>query len=158
SLPFISARGLRVDELDPGEAARRYPQVDFRGIERVFHEHEAGYLLARRACEAVVDAFIAAGGSYRQGAARPGRVEAGAMQGLELADGAKLQADRYVFCCGPWLASLFRERLPALVEPTRQEVYYFGTPPDDPRFEEGRFPVWVDMSAGSFYYGIPGSE
>jgi len=158
SLPFITKRGLRVETLDPAETARRYPQIDLRGIERVYFEHEAGYLLARRACEAVVNAFIAAGGNYVQVAAHPGRIAADAMQPLALADGARLEADCYVFCCGPWLGTLFADALAGVIEATRQEVYYFGTPPQDRRFEEGQFPVWVDMSAGTFYYGIPGSE
>jgi len=158
SLPAIAAAGLRVDALDPAEAASRFPQIDLDGIERVYYEHEAGYLLARRACEAVVDAFVEAGGEYRQLAATPGRIESGAMAPLVLADGSRLEADRYVYCCGPWLGTLFADSLPGVVRATRQEIYYFGTPPDDRRFEEGALPVWVDMSAGSFYYGIPGSE
>ena len=158
SLPFIAKRGLRMETLDLGEAARRYPQIDLRGIERVYFEHEAGYLLARRACEAVVNAFVAAGGNYIQIAVQPGRIAENAMQPLALADGARLEADCYVFCCGPWLGTLFADALADVIQATRQEVYYFGTPPQDRRFEEGQLPVWVDMSAGTFYYGIPGSE
>jgi glycine/D-amino acid oxidase-like deaminating enzyme len=158
SLPFIAKRGLRVETLDPAEAARRFPQVDLRGIERVYFEQEAGYLLARRACEAVVNAFVAEGGRYAQVAVEPGRIAANAMQALALADGTRLEADRYVFCCGPWLGALFADSLPGIVQATRQEVYYFGTPAHDRRYEEGQLPVWVDMSAGTFYYGIPGSE
>jgi glycine/D-amino acid oxidase-like deaminating enzyme len=89
SLPAIAAGGLRVDAVDPAEAARRFPQIDLDDIERVYYEHEAGYLLARRACEAVVDAFVEAGGEYRQLAAAPGRIESGAMAPLVLADGSR---------------------------------------------------------------------
>jgi glycine/D-amino acid oxidase-like deaminating enzyme len=158
SLPAIAAEGLRVDTLDPGDAARRFPQVNFAGIERVYYEHEAGYLLARRSCEAVVGAFTDLGGRYVQGAATPGRMEGGRMASLALADGSRVEADSYVWCCGPWLGALFADSLPGMVRASRQEVYYFGTPPEDRRFEEDALPVWVDMSAGSFYYGIPGSE
>jgi glycine/D-amino acid oxidase-like deaminating enzyme len=158
SLPWIAARGHRVETLDVSEAAQRFPQVSFAGIVQVYLEQEAGYLLARRACEAVVDAFVAAGGTYRQIEARPGRVAGGAMDVLTLADGTRLAADAYVYCCGPWLGALFGGQLTGVVQPTRQEIYYFGTPADDTRYEEGRLPVWVDMSDGAFFYGIPGSE
>jgi glycine/D-amino acid oxidase-like deaminating enzyme len=158
SLPHVAAHGLRVDALDVAEASRRFPQVDFAGIERVYYEHQAGYLLARRACEAVVDAFVEAGGAYRQVEARPGPIAAGRMQCLELADGTRLEADLYLCCCGPWLATFFGDTLRGTVEATRQEIYYFGTPAGDGRFEQGRFPVWIDMTEGAFFYGIPGSE
>ena len=42
------------------------------------------------------------------------------------------------------------------VKPTRQEVYYFGTPAGDRRFEDGQMPVWIDF-ADRLLYGIPGN-
>lgn len=158
SLPHIAARGLRVEALDVADARARFPQVSFDGIARVYVEEEAGYLLARRACEAVAAACVEAGVAYRQSAARPGAIAGGAMRGVELKDGTRLEADAYVWCCGPWLGAIFADRLPGIVRASRQEVYYFGTPVDDARYEEGALPVWVDMTEGGFYYGIPGSE
>jgi glycine/D-amino acid oxidase-like deaminating enzyme len=79
------------------------------------------------------------------------------MAGVRLQDGTTLTADRYVFACGPWLGRVFPDVVGARVQPTRQEVFYFGTPPGDIRFDEGRFPVWADMSE-QVWYGIPGSE
>src|SRR5207302_1946163 len=40
---------------------------------------------------------------------------------------------------------------------TRQEVFFFGTPPGDARFTEEALPVWSDH-ANHFMYGIPGNE
>jgi glycine/D-amino acid oxidase-like deaminating enzyme len=40
--------------------------------------------------------------------------------------------------------------------PTRQEVFYFGTPPGDARFNEEAFPVWVDF-VDRLIYGLPGN-
>jgi glycine/D-amino acid oxidase-like deaminating enzyme len=42
------------------------------------------------------------------------------------------------------------------VTSTRQEVYYFGTPPGDDRFSEEHLPVWVDYR-DRLMYGIPGN-
>jgi glycine/D-amino acid oxidase-like deaminating enzyme len=40
---------------------------------------------------------------------------------------------------------------------TKQEVFFFGTPAGDPRFNEGNVPVWADHS-DHFMYGIPGNQ
>ena len=44
----------------------------------------------------------------------------------------------------------------ALVTPTRQEVFYFGTPAGDARFLEAHLPVWIDYGQ-RLVYGIPGN-
>jgi len=157
SLPLLSAAGLRVDELSPADAAARYRQVRFDGVEKIYYEHEAGYLLARRACEAVRQAFVAEGGDYRQSAVRPGRVAGGRMEALALSDGTRLEADAYVFACGPWLGELLPDVVGDRVAPSRQEVYYFGTPAGDASFAAPSLPCWVDFGSRLFY-GIPGAE
>ena len=53
---------------------RRFPQIDFDGVRSVFYEPEAGYLLARRACQAVAEAVGAEGGEVRIAAAFPDAV------------------------------------------------------------------------------------
>lgn len=135
SLPFLEEAGLSATEIGVGEARQRFPQVGFDGIDRVFFEETAGYLMARRACRAVAEAAGAAGG-YRQAwvSVQGDRV---------LADGSPLAADAYVFACGPWLEQ---------VRPTRQEVFFFGTPPG---WRE--LPVWIE-SGERFFYGIPGND
>jgi glycine/D-amino acid oxidase-like deaminating enzyme len=65
-----------------------------------------------------------------------------------LAYGSPLEADIYVFACGPWLPSLF----PIPVRPTRQEVFFFGTPAG-----WRDLPVWIE-SGERFFYGIPGND
>ena len=40
---------------------------------------------------------------------------------------------------------------------TRQEVFFFGTPPGDKRYDFGSMPVWVHIGE-RFVYGIPGHE
>ena len=68
-----------------------------------------------------------------------------------------LRADAYVFAAGPWLGRLFPDVIGDLVRPTRQEVFFFGTPPGDTRFTEEAMPVWADHGA-RFMYGIPGNR
>ncbi len=157
TLPHLRRVGLEVAELSLADAARRFPQIDFAGVTSVFFEIEAGYLLARQACEAVRAAFVAEGGEYRGAAVRPGALSGGGLRELTLADGATLRADRFVFACGPWLGELFPDVIGDRITPTRQEVLFFGAPAGDARFDEGTCPVWVDYGA-RFLYGIPGNE
>jgi sarcosine oxidase len=155
SRPALRGLGLRFEELTTAEAAARYPQVNLEGIRSVHYEPGAGFLLARRACAAVAGAFVQEGGEYRQLPAAPGSVAGGRMASLRLGDGSALEADAYVFACGPWLGGLFPDVVGSLVRATRQEVFFFGTPAGDARFEQ--MPVWVDLATG-FVYGIPGGE
>jgi monomeric sarcosine oxidase len=156
SMPILRESGFAYEELTTAQAARRYPQIDLEGIRWALFEKEAGYLSARRSCADVVEGFLTEGGQYRETSAAPGEIAGGAMKGLKVSDGSTLTADVYVFACGPWLSKLFPDLLGSLVQPTRQEVFYFGTPAGDDRFSEARFPVWVEVPR--FFYGIPGNE
>ncbi|MBI1872318.1 MAG: FAD-dependent oxidoreductase [Acidobacteria bacterium] len=157
SASAVPAEGLPIEALTPSAAARRFPQINFSGVSSVLFEPEAGYLLARRACEHVVERVVAEGGEYRQAAvASPVRVGGGRFASLPLADGTALSSDAFVFAGGPWLGALFPDVIGRLVTPTRQEVYYFGTPAGDDRFLDARLPAWVDFGE-RVIYGAPGN-
>src|SRR5687767_2893900 len=51
ALPLLEAEGLSYQKLTTSEAAKLYPQINFDGIRWVLKEEEAGYLLARQACQ-----------------------------------------------------------------------------------------------------------
>jgi glycine/D-amino acid oxidase-like deaminating enzyme len=156
ALPLLKDSGFPFEELSLAEAARRYPQISFTGLQWALVEKEAGFLLARQSCAVVVEGFLAEGGEYRQASVTPGVIESGSLAGLRLSDGARLSADVYVFACGPWLPQVFPEAIGSWIQPTRQEVFFFGTPGNDQRFNEDRMPVWVEVPR--FMYGIPGNE
>jgi glycine/D-amino acid oxidase-like deaminating enzyme len=154
SIDALATAGAALDELDVDDARRKYPQICFDGITLTLFEPQAGVLSARRACEHVVERFVAEGGTYRTAAAAVPGAPAGGT--ITLADGRTLEADAFVFACGPWLGSIFPDVVGALVTATRQEVYYFGTPAADARFDAGALPVWLDAGE-RFIYGIPGA-
>jgi glycine/D-amino acid oxidase-like deaminating enzyme len=158
SIPRMRDAGLPIAEIGVEEARGTYPQIDFDGVETVFLETEAGYLLARQGCQAVAAAVSDEGGDVRLLAAAPGPFRDGRIERLELSDGSSLQADLYVFACGPWLGSLFPEAIgERFLRVTRQEIFFFGTPPGDARFTDAGCPVWLEMGEPRFY-GIPGNE
>jgi glycine/D-amino acid oxidase-like deaminating enzyme len=158
SLDPVRGVGLRVDELPLDAASRRYPQVSFEGVRSTYLEHEAGFLMARAACELVRQEFIAGGGTYRQAAVQPVVATRGAgVQRLTLADGSSVDGDRFVFACGPWMSQVFPDVIGRRIVATRQEVFFFGPGAGDTRFDVGAMPVWVHIG-GRLVYGIPGHE
>ena len=154
ALPILEELGFPVDQLTTAAAAKRYPQIDFTGTKSLWMERRAGVLSARRCCAVVRDQFVRNGGSYRTAHVKPGRVIGDRLTGVLLDDGSRFEADVYVFACGPWLGKLFPEILGDVIRPTRQEVYYFGTPAGSTRYQPGNLPVWIDFGERIFY-GLP---
>jgi sarcosine oxidase len=154
SRPILRELGFPLDQIDVAEAARRWPQIDFKGVQSAWLERRAGALSARRCCIAVRDAFANAGGTYRTAHASPGAIDGGSMSSLSLGDGSRVEADVFVFACGPWLGRVFPDAVGDRVRPTRQEVWYFGVPPGSQRYTPARLPIWIDFGE-RIVYGIP---
>jgi monomeric sarcosine oxidase len=154
SLDSVRDAGFRVEELSLEVARRRFPQVSFDGIQSVFVEQEAGFLLASRACRNVWNAVVRSGGTATQLSATPGRIEGGGVKDIALTDGSRVTADCFVFATGAWLVAHFPHLLADVLTPTRQEVFFFGTPAGDVRFASEHFPVWVELGT-RIMYGVP---
>lgn len=157
SVEALRAAKIKFQELSTPQMKKRWPQVNFEGIEWGIFEPECGYLDARASCQAVVEAFVAAGGKYRQAAVSLDGLETAPLRSLTLQDGSRIKADYYVFACGPWLGKLFPQAVGVLVQATKQDIFFFGTPAGDGRFSDAHLPVWGDHR-GRFRYGIPGSD
>ncbi|HEY6662685.1 MAG TPA: FAD-dependent oxidoreductase [Sphingomicrobium sp.] len=149
--------GLKTEVLDQAEMARRFPMIDFSGIRVGLHEPEFGALMARRSVQTLVERFVRAGGTYTKGAALPSAAS-DRLTEVCLANGEALAADRFVFALGPWLPKLFPDVIGPRILPTRQEVFYFATPPGDRRFSPAAMPGWADFNGGDIFYGFPDLE
>jgi glycine/D-amino acid oxidase-like deaminating enzyme len=160
SLPLLKEQGLTLKPYTLEEARKLYPLVSFDSVRHVYFEEDAGYLLARRACQRVVEGFVAEGGSYlQQAAVLPGRIAGGSLKTLSLSDGSSIEADSYVFACGPWLSRTFPDAFGNLIRPSRQEVFFFGMP-QNASDAYTRLPVWIEFpeQGQRLFYGIPGGE
>lgn len=155
SLGVLQELALHYEELQIVVATKQWPQINFDGVKGIYLEREGGYLLARDACDAVAREVVRTGGTYRQAAVVTVKAES-RRPDVQLSDGSRLEADRYVFACGPWLGELFPDVIGGRIRSTRQEVFYFGTPAGDQRFLDSHLPVWIDMT-DRFIYGIPGN-
>jgi len=157
SIESLRAAKIDFQELSASQMRKRWSQISFEGITWGIFEPQCGYLDARASCAAVVDAFLKAGGNYRQAAVAAKGLEDKNLRKLILSDGSNLKADRYVFACGPWLGKLFPKTIGNIVTATKQEVFFFGVPAGETRFHDPAMPVWGDHF-DRFYYGIPGSD
>ncbi len=156
SLTLLTDAGIPFEELTVGEMAGRWPQINFEGVAWGIYEPRSGYLLARASVQAVVDRFVAEGGDYQQVAVAAPGPEDPEWEPM-LSHKTRLTADRYVFACGPWLGKLFPRTVGPHFVSTKQDVFFFGTPAADTRYNEGKVPVWADHRE-HFLYGIPGHQ
>ncbi|MCW5547703.1 MAG: FAD-dependent oxidoreductase [Opitutaceae bacterium] len=155
--PHLERWRFPIEPLEAAAARKRFPQIRWDGVVSAYYESRAGLIHARRAVRELVARFVGAGGELRTARVQP-RVDRRADRGgVRLADGSVLEADRWVFAAGPWLGELFPEWIGPWLRPTRQEVFYFGTPAGDACFTGAALPVWIDNARGS-WYGIPGNE
>lgn len=156
--PILAACGFPLERPSLDEAIRRFPQIDFRGVESVAVEVRAGVLSARRACEANRRRFEAEGGTYRIGRVEPPDLGAGEPRSVRVATQSgsdeTLEADAFVFACGPWLGRLFPKVIGDHLRPSRQDVFYFGTPAGSSAYRPPALPVWLDFGE-RMIYGIP---
>jgi monomeric sarcosine oxidase len=152
TLATLARLGVRHERLDRSRLEARWPQIAFGPVTWAIHEPESGFLAAFHVVQAVVHRAIAAGAVYLQESILPPAGKGG-LAALATRSGKSLSAKTFVMACGPWLPKLFPDLLGERIFPTRQEVFYFGVPPGDERFQPPALPVWVDFAEG--IYGIP---
>lgn len=159
SLEPLRTAKIKFEELSTKQMKKRWPQINFAEVDWGIFEPDCGYLNARASCRAVVDAFVAASGEYRQIPISPAGLGTSLLDGAVLLahDTCRLKADFYVFACGPWMGKLFPSIIGKLIQPTKQEVLFFGLPRRQGEyFTDQHLPVWGDHRE-PFMYGIPGS-
>ena len=149
---------LPIEALGRSEMARRFPMIDFSGVELGLFEPGFGVLMARRAVQTLAEIFVQRGGIYVTGAALPLQPSAQRLQSIRLQSGDVIGADAFVFALGPWLPKLFPDVIGHRIQATRQEVFFFAPPAGDRRFRAGPMPGWADFNGGDLYYGMPDIE
>ncbi|HUA13796.1 MAG TPA: FAD-dependent oxidoreductase [Verrucomicrobiae bacterium] len=160
SVEMLRAARIKYQELSSREMRKRWPQINFAGVDWAILEPECGYLDARASCQAVVEAFLAAGGKYRQVRVSNAGMGTSLSEGIKLLDNerSRLIADCYVFACGPWMGAQFPAIIGKFVRSTKQDVFFFGPPARaEAYFTDAHLPVWADHR-DHFYYGIPGRD
>ena len=145
--------------LTPGEMARRFPMIDFDGVQAGLFEPGFGALMARRAVQTLVEQFVRDGGAYLRGAALPPAVASQGLDAVELASGEQhrgrpLRFRAWARGCPNSSPTLLGRKIVA----TRQEVFFFAPPAGDRRFLPEAMPGWADFNGGDMFYGFPDLE
>ncbi|HEV3277660.1 MAG TPA: FAD-dependent oxidoreductase [Terriglobia bacterium] len=175
NLSEFERAGIPHETFTQAELAHHYPQMSLDAATTWgLLEPESGVLLARRAVAAVVDEAIRQGVEYRCAAVsapvdatatgRGSQMSANCLDALTTTAPATSAAHRisagkegvYVFACGPWLGRIFPDLVGDRIFVTRQEVFFFGTPPGDLRFAPLALPTWIDLAHEA--YGMPDIE
>jgi glycine/D-amino acid oxidase-like deaminating enzyme len=155
TLETLGRLGVKHERLDRAELAARWPQIDPGAVTWAIHEPDSGFLAAFRAVQTVAELSAARGVVHARESVLPPSGK-GRLAAIATRSGESLSAETFVFACGPWLPGLFPDVLGGRVFPTRQEVFYFGVPAGERRFEPASMPAWVDFA--DEIYGIPDFE
>jgi sarcosine oxidase len=147
--------GIPFEKLTTTEVSTRYPQIGLDRISWGMFEPEGGVLIARRAVQGVAFAATKTGVEYLQDAVMTPD-GSGSLKEITTVSGRRISAGNYVFACGPWLPKIFPDLLVDRIHPTRQEVFYFGTPAGDQSFSAPALPTWIDFKDEA--YGLPDTE
>jgi sarcosine oxidase len=141
--------------LDRSALEKRYPQVSFIGVARGLLEPDSGVLLARRAVACTLEDALRYGAQFEVAQISPPR-GSHKLEFIETSKGDRLFADQFVFACGSWLGKVLPKLLGSRIFPTRQEVFFFGTPAGDARFAPPLLPTWLFQEEDG--YGMPDIE
>ena len=147
--------GATFSILDHAELAATYPQINTEKVDFAIFEPHSGVLLARRAVAAVVADAIRQGAEYRTAQIDPVS-DAGASGSFATTAGEAISAEHFVFACGSWLGKVFPDVLGSRIFPTRQEIFFFATPPGDSSFAAPAMPTWLFQEEQ--VYGMPDIE
>lgn len=152
TLRTLAKLGVRFERLSRLELEKRYPQIAFGTVTWGLVEPDSGALMARQAVQAVVQETVKNGADYLTEAVTS-PTGSGRLSSVTTQTGQAISAGSFVFACGPWLPKMFPELLEDRIQPTRQEVYFFGAPAGDRRFAPPALPAWFDL--GDEVYGVP---
>ena len=153
SARVLSRKNIPFTLLPADELRRRFPVMRVGNDEAGFLEPAGGALMARRAVQSLASELEANGVTFLSGAVSPIRQEQGERRALPAVitkSGERIDADQFVFACGPWLDRVCPDAMAKRLFVTRQEVYFFSVDAG----ATGELPVWADLP----FYGLPNLE
>jgi sarcosine oxidase len=152
SLESARRHNLPHELLDRPALAERYPQFHVPDDWQALYEPRAGFLPPERTVAAYAEAALRRGAQLR--GHEPVMAWRATATGVTVrSPRGEFEADRLVFCGGPWSSKLLDDLgVPLIV--TRQ-VLGWVWPRRPELFEMGRLPVWAIEKPGGIYYGFP---
>lgn len=153
----LNRYGIQCERLGGEEVRKLHPQLKFDDVTWAVLEPESGLLMARQSVQAVVEDAVKQGVDYLHAAViAPGGD--GKLTEIKTQAGDPICAGSFVFACGAWLKKIFPGPLRDLIFPTRQEVFFLGTPAGSNVFRAPKMPVWLHHSHPYIPYALPEME
>jgi len=153
SARVLSEQDIPFTLLSASELKRRFPVMRVENGEAGFLEPDGGALMARRAVQFLASELASKGVALLSGAVSPIRREQGdqgVLHAVTTTNGKRIEAEQFVFACGPWLDRMCPDAMMGRLFVTRQEVFYFSVDAG----ATGNLPVWADLP----FYGFPSLE
>ncbi len=144
---------IHVEELDPAETMRRFPQFRIADDEEVLYQKDSGLVDARKGNAAHVALARARGATFLEKTQVTSIKVVGDAVEVKTAQGT-FTARRVIITADAWTNQVLRAlgvQLPLTV--TQEQVTYYATPYLR-EFAPERFPVWIYHGQYSFY-GFP---
>lgn len=147
--------GIPYEILQQSELEKRWPQMSFSDVGVAFYETDksSAVLKARDNCLWLAESFEKKGGVFRIAHAMPGPASGRTLNAVDIGKGERVAGAVFVFATGPWLRKTFPQLLGRKIATPRRELYYWGVPPGDTRFNWPNLPTWSDGVLGN--YGFP---
>jgi monomeric sarcosine oxidase len=156
-LEVFKRNGIRFQQLDANDLRDRYPELTFDDVTWGLCEPESGLLMSRRAVQLLVYQLEKSGVSCIHGHALSPE-GTGRLREIKTATGDTISAGHFIFACGPWLPKVFPGTLEQLIFPTRQEIFFLGSPPGNDSFRPPKMPVWLNHQHPEIPYALPDIE
>ena len=153
----LTRAGVKHEKLTAADVRKRWPQMSFADVSCAMFEHESGVLLARRAVQELVRYAVSSGTDYLSATALLPQPR-GKLREIQLANGDAISAGQFIFACGPWLPKIFPGIVGDRIFPTRQEVFFLGTPSGDDSFRSPKMPAWLHHTHPDRPYALPNIE
>ncbi|MGE5321457.1 MAG: FAD-dependent oxidoreductase [Actinomycetota bacterium] len=158
AMPEVFSRNqIRYEKLGAADLRQRYPELKFDDVTWGLLEPQSGVLMARRAVQLLVFDLEKSGVSYIHGKA-VSPVGPGKIKDVRLASGDSVSGGTFIFACGPWLPKVFPELLGDRIFPSRQEIFFLGTPSGNDSFRPPKMPVWLHHRHPDIPYALPDIE
>lgn len=106
-------------------------------------------LKARENCLLMAEMFEKKGGTFKIAQAMPGAASGRTLGTVDIGKGESVSGGVFVFATGPWLRKTFPQLLGRKISTPRRELYYWGVPPGDTRFNWPNLPTWSDGVLGA---------
>lgn len=156
AIPRINFHGYDIETLSIEAAKLRYLQFNLEDFQHIYFEKKAAIIYANQACKTAVDYFKKIDGNYEVGFVSVDEQNLGNPKGIQL-NGSPLEADYFVFACGPWNKKLFPFFFQQNLQISRHEVFYFGVPNHLVKhYSAPALPIWSCIDPDSpMFYGMP---